>query len=358
MAPINQLSYGLVSVNFLHQLDKLGWEVALFPINPTNIEAEPAHHELIRKCLSNVKKFDDTAPTLRIYHQFSMAESIGSGPRIGMYFNELNKLTLLEVKHLNSLDCVVTCSNFARNAAIESGVKGSPEIVHLGYDPIIFKPNPNISSDKTIFLNVGKFEYRKGHDVLADIFSSSFTQQDNVELWMLNTNPFLSKEESDEWINMYVNSPLGNKIKIIPRQDSQHQIAYLMQNTTCGIFPSRAEGWGLSTLEMMGCGKPSIVTNYAGHTEFCNEETSILIEPDGLEDASDGKWFSPTAEINAGQWLKLTDKVCSQIGNAMRYVYESPNKTKELGNNCVNHAKEFTWNKVALQLDAILKDVV
>lgn len=359
MCPINNLSYGLVSLNLLDQLDKLGWQISLFPINPGSIEAESNYHDLIRKCVANAKYFNANAPCLRVFHQFSMAESIGFGERIGMYFNEMDKLTPLEVNHLNSLDKVITCSDYAQEAAKNSGVvRPDVYVIPLGYNPDIFKVHRNTITDKVVFLNVGKFEYRKSHDVLADIFSSSFTQQDNVELWMLNTNLFLSKEESDEWINMYTNCPLANKIKIIPRQESQHQIAYLMQNATCGIGISRAEGFNLSILEMMACGVPSIVTNFSGHTQFCNEEISILIEPDGLEEANDGKWFIPGGEINQGNWMKMTDKVCGDIGDAMKWVYNNPEKVKVYGFNCVKHSKEFTWNKMALQLEQILKDGV
>ena len=48
-----------------------------------------------------------------------------------------------------------------------------------GVDRDIFTPNikidgSDISKDKYIFLNIGKWEIRKGHDLLVHIFNKAF----------------------------------------------------------------------------------------------------------------------------------------------------------------------------------------
>ena len=53
-------------------------------------------------------------------------------------------------------------------------------MVPLGVDCSIFTPKPS-SRKPTIFLNVGKWEKRKGHDVLIEVFNDTFSEDDNVD---------------------------------------------------------------------------------------------------------------------------------------------------------------------------------
>ena len=86
--------------------------------------------------------------------------------------------------------------------------------IPLGVDDEIFKPCDISDSEKTIFFNCGKWEIRKGHDLIPELFLKAFDQEDDVELWMMNSNPFLNKEETEAWHNMYLNNKLANKIKL------------------------------------------------------------------------------------------------------------------------------------------------
>ena len=87
-------------------------------------------------------------------------------------------------------------------------------VVPLGVDTNIFKPHTT-ARDTTVFFNCGKWEVRKGHDILVNCFNEAFCEEDDVELWMMCENPFLG-EQNSHWINLYKNSPLGHKIRIIP----------------------------------------------------------------------------------------------------------------------------------------------
>jgi hypothetical protein len=44
---------------------------------------------------------------------------------------------------------------------------------------------------------MGKWEVRKGHDILVELFNDAFMSTDDVELWMCNHNPFYTKEENE-----------------------------------------------------------------------------------------------------------------------------------------------------------------
>ena len=142
-------------------------------------------------------------------------------------------------------DRLFVCSQWAKDIVLdqtsfpESGV----HVVPLGVDTELFKPSAG-TRPQTIFFNCGKWEKRKGHDVLLECFNKAFELGDNVELWMMCENPFIGQANND-WVNLYKNSKLGSKIRIIPRQQTHKDVYNIMKQVDCGIFPARAEGWNL-----------------------------------------------------------------------------------------------------------------
>ena len=128
------------------------------------------------------------------------------------------------------------------------------------------------------FYTIGKLEYRKGHEFIVDCFNKAFSEKDDVELDMMVHNVFLQREVVEQWLSGFKNTKLGRKIKFQNPVQTQREVADFIRYNDCGLFPSRAEGWNLELLESMSCGKPVIATNYSGHTEFCNDENSYLID--------------------------------------------------------------------------------
>ena len=171
------------------------------------------------------------------------------------------------------------------------------------------------------------------------MFNEAFEPKDNVELWMANTNPFLTDKENGQWQNMYKNTKLGDKIHMIPRLPSQKQLAKIMAYTDCGIYPARAEGWNNEALETMAMNKPIILTNYSAHTEYANSNNSYLINITDMEIAEDGKFFHST-----GNWANLDKKVIDQGVDHMRYVYKNNIKSNSNGSKT---ADKFSWEQSA-----------
>lgn len=340
-APINPLGYGTTSYNLILALSKR-FEIALWPIGqiapPTNSkEAE----RILKTAIDNQSNFNPQAASLRIWHQFEMAQRIGRGIAVGMPIFELDTFDNREKRHLGSLDRVFVCSEWAKKVVHDQMSEHvDVRIVPLGVDTDVFKDVPNHGfEDKFVFLNIGKWEIRKGHDVLIEAFNKAFERNDSVELWMMNHNPFLSDVQEKEWHRMYKNSKLGDKVKILPRVQTAEEVATIMAQTQCGVFPARAEGWNLELLEMMAVGRPVIATNYSAHTEFCNEENCRLVSVSKKEEAWDGIWFK-----GQGNWAALDKGVVDELVYLMQSEYEVGPSFNRSG---VETAKKYTWENSA-----------
>lgn len=347
ISPINQLGYGVASLNIVKHTSKIT-DVAFWPIGQIQVTNQE-DFDSIQYCVENSKKPDFNAPCIRIWHQYDMSQFVGRGNRIGFPIFELDKFNDIEKHHLSSLDKIFVCSDWAKQVILENIEIASENVcvVPLGVDSSIFKSQSTYPSrDKTIFFNCGKWEIRKGHDVLVEVFNKAFEKSDNVELWMMCENPFLSKEEDEHWKSLYLNSKLGEKIKILPRLATQNDVYNIMKNTHCGIFPSRAEGWNLELLEMLSCGKHVITTNYSAHAEFCNKDNAHLLEINKKENAYDGKWFH-----GQGNWAKIGQEEKNNLIDIIK-SFHTKNISGEidLNTNGISTAKKYSWENTARKI--------
>ncbi|HUN69444.1 MAG TPA: glycosyltransferase family 4 protein [Burkholderiales bacterium] len=349
-APINSLGYGVVGLNVVAGLDRIGHRPALWPIG--DVEAPEEHHDLLRRAIAQKDQYDWRAPSLRISIQSDLAHHVGRGPHCGMPVFELDRFNPVEMRHLESQDLLFVPSKWAKQVLADNGIpEGRIRIARFGVDHDIFRFADRMDPGTTVFLNVGKWEVRKGHDVLAEAFNSAFTQRDDVRLVMLTPNPFHAEGESREWADVYRNSPLGGKIVVIEeRLPTQRDVAELMARADCGVFPFRAEGWNLDLAEMLAMGKNVIATNYSAPTEYLTPRNARLIEIDRLVEANDGKWF-----YGQGEWADFGDAQIEQLVEHLRAVHRLK-QSGELRPNIAGRETmaDFTWDSMARRIAAEL----
>jgi glycosyltransferase involved in cell wall biosynthesis len=349
----NPTSYGVVLKNFVKAVAKdfPNVDIALFPIDP-QLQAENEEESRFAQQFIN-KPYDYTSPSLKIWHQNDLAKRIYSNNKsVGYSFFELDSLNEQEVDHIASLDVFCTASQWAADIAGEQLGQELQDVVvvPLGVDTDIFYPRTEQNKGEMFkFLNVGKWEVRKGHDILPDIMQKALPDEP-YELYMLNHNPFLTVNEIQAWHSHY-RQKLGNKVKFVEPSPTHEGVASLMNQCHCGVFPSRAEGWNLELLECMACGLNVVTTNYSAHTEYCNEDNAHLVTPSKKEKAMDGRWFFGDRE-----WASLggcIDDMVDQI-REVYYTYDK-DSVKQKRNNAIETSKKYSWSGTAAKLLKVLE---
>jgi len=349
-APINSLGYGVVGLNIVLGLERLGHAPALWPIG--EIEAPEEHHATLRRALDRRQQYNPRAASLRVSHQIDLAQHVGKLLHCGLPIFELNRFDPVEQHHLASQDLLFVPSRWAKQVLADNAIpEDRIHVAPFGVDREIFRFVDRVEPGATVFLNVGKWEVRKGHDILAEAFGKAFTKKDDVRLVLLTPNPFYSAEESRQWADAYRNSPLGEKIQVLEdRLPSQRDVAELMARADCGVFPFRAEGWNLDLAEMMAMGKNVIATNYSAPTEYLTAENARLIETDRLVDAMDAKWFH-----GQGQWAELGDPQIEQLVEHLRAVHRLKQAGQLRPNTAARDAMaRFTWDNTVDCITAAL----
>jgi glycosyltransferase involved in cell wall biosynthesis len=337
-APLNTLlGYGHAGWNLARALNAVE-PVALFPIGQPHLTTY--ENELCQQLINKrYELFDKSKPSLTVWHEHDLFDCLHGTPSIGFPFFEINEFCNIRKKSCTVPDKLFVTSKWGKDVIEQNGIKTPTSVVPLGVDSNVFSPRK--STDEVYrFFTVGKIERRKCTDLLPALFDNAFNKTDNVELHVMCDSPLPQiKQQMPYFKQAFANSPLGDKIKIHSLKSTDYELASFMQSMDCGLFLTRAEGWGLPILQSMSCGKPVITTNYSAQTEFANNDNCSLVEIDTLEPAIDNIWFH-----GQGQWASIGQKQVDQTIEHMRKMYRDNVRTNTEG---VNTAQKFSWENAA-----------
>eukprot|EP01038_Epipyxis_sp_PR26KG_P007191 gene7191-9809_t len=217
----------------------------------------------------------------------------------------------------------------------------------------LFNLVPYLFKNTTIFLFVGKFEKRKGIELLIHSYYQEFSNNDNVLLVIL-TNAYHSSDDFETEIQKLINKtyykynnknttnnnnieninnnyiqnnlPLYMILTNIPQSD----MPYLYSIATVLVVPSHGEGWGRPHIESMACGTPVIATNWSGPTQFIDDDNGYLIS---IEDEL----------VDVENWIghKWAQPKFNHIRSLLRYVHMNITNVMEKGEKARQDVIEF-----------------
>ena len=273
-----------------------------------------------------------------MWHEHSLAERPPCNKFIGFPIFELDTLNKRAISHINSCDHIFVASHWASDI-IKKHSNIDVSVVPLGVDTNIFNQRNYVDHNKCRFFSCGKWEIRKGHDIILEAFKRAFpsNSNDNVELNMMCTNNFPQAKKFANQMESYYSS--DHRVNLLPRVVHHHEVADVMSHMDCGIFMARAEGWNLELLEMMALGKHVIATYYSAHTQFCNDDNAMLVHIVDTEPALDGIWFN-----GSGNWAALNEDQINQAAKHMKDFYEIWKRDNDIVNHKgIETGKKFTW---------------
>lgn len=358
-APMNELGYGVHSYNTARALEKIGYSLRLFP--PFGQVSRSDEH--IERWMRNRRNFSKEDLSLMMFQDVFLAQFCGR-KRIGFPVFETEKFSPESLAMLRSCDVLLTPSEWGKNI-LASEVPGVPcYVVHEGFDPEIFYPDQSTSDKVFTFVHVGKFEERKGTLQVLRCFANAFTRED-VNLRMHVDNPFT--EDYSKIISLLhslnfssVNGNitwhrLGQTIRFTNRTPVHSQIASLYRSADYGIFPSRAEGWGLPILECLASGVPALVGNWTGQSEYLKAAEypdELTLDRFTRAEAKDDVWFHG----GQGDWNIPTNE---NLTEKIRWAFNKGMDFKKSDKWKASHKKlfSFTWDAAAQMLDAVLREI-
>jgi len=198
---------------------------------------------------------------------------------------------------LQAVDHVVAVSPAIKAALIKKVPRANSVLIPYGIQDELFLPYNLMGRDVTrtelhlnpkdvVFSFIGMVSYRKGFDLLAQVFSELSVGHPDWKLLVIGPN----KSEqcaglTDEEVQQVTEPVRGNTHALfIGRVNDRSKIAAYLAASDVFVFPSRREGMGIAPLEAMSVEIPVIIARLPGITDQANidGETGFYIPSDDL----------------------------------------------------------------------------
>lgn len=185
---------------------------------------------------------------------------------------------------IRRMDRVVATS--ARSAAF---LDVPAQVIHHGIDTDHFAPAPDraalrarlgLPRDALLLGCFGRVRPSKGNDLFIDAMIAVLPDCPEAHAVMMGGVTDQFADYAEDLKKRAAASPVADRIHILP-EDPGWTIAPWFQAIDLYIAPQRNEGFGLTPLEAMSCGVPSIATDTGAFAEIvAQDETGLLIPTD------------------------------------------------------------------------------
>lgn len=330
--------------------------------------------ELSKKItIINVDEHEDLIKTGKVngtvFHALNNNDFSGLYPvrgkrNIGYTFFEY-ELNDAAVKNASSYDTILGGSSWNEQKLKERGIENTGVLIQ-GIDPELFYPGEKEkNNDLFIIFSGGKFELRKGQDLVLKAFQ--MLQQKYSDIILINAwynlwphtmqsmaiSKYIKYEYKGEtWKNFMINlcrinNIDGNKIFTLPITPS-NKLRDLYLSSDIGLFPNRCEGGtNLVLMEYMASGKPVIASFNSGHKDILTHNNSLL-----LKDMHEFKLFDDNKKLIADWEEPDLDEIISKL----EFAYYNRNEIKRIGKRAGEDMRNYTWSQTADSLMQILKN--
>ncbi len=261
------------------------------------------------------------------------------------------------------LDLLVVPSTFCMRAAERSGIPGERIVrVPYAYDPSRFTPCPGSAverdglEDRFTFLCLAMPHLRKGLRELVRAFHEEFDPEEPVQLIL--KLPYLpgrhrrkpwELEDLEAWMPQQETEPSCRRIHVVCRSEPPDRIPSLLAQCDAYVQPSYGEGFGLAILEAKAVGKPTIVTGWGGHMDFCTADNSYLVDYEMIP-AGESQYD------NGSNSALCARPLVSSLRKQMRRVFRNPEEARTKAVRSLDDIRSLTWESVARQLVAVLQE--
>ncbi len=259
-------------------------------------------------------------------------------------------------------DFIVAGSSWCEYQLRIGGVRKTSTVLQ-GVDPANFYPMPPRRDDgRFIVFSGGKFEYRKGQDLVMaamrvfmqrhqDVYlACSWINQWPFSLATMSHSPHISFHPSnDDCVTILQRTIQENglppeRVYLAPLVDNT-LIKQIYQQTDMGIFPNRCEGGNnMIMCEYMACGRTVIASDTTGHSDVITGQNAFPLSD-----------YSPvlikdTAGEPSAIWHEAS---VEELIGQLEYAYANRDVCARKGLTAANDMKQLAWDKAAREFHAI-----
>ena len=359
-APLNQVSFGNVSYNFLKEFYKLSlsdpsFKISMFPIGEIKTSSFDKMNKdfsaWIQSIISNrYSQLSNDAVSLKLWH-INGAEKRICPKQVLYTFYELDQPTVAENAIVGVQDAAIFSSSYSARSFANANL-GKVYSVPLGFDEEFFETKKTYMPDKITFLLMGKFEKRKHTDKIVKMWVKRYGNNPKFQLNCSIINPFFNHELMKKIVTGY--RSMAWNVNVLPYVATNSEVNDIINSCNIDLSGlSGAEGWGLPAFNATCLGKWSVVLNATSHKDWATEQNSVLINPSAKIEAYDGAFFNKGGDFNQGSIYDFDeDEAMAAIEKAVALV--EAGKVNEQGKLL---RQTFTYEKSVSQIVSIIKEI-
>jgi glycosyltransferase involved in cell wall biosynthesis len=286
---------------------------------------------------------------------------------VGYTFIEETRLTPAAIETARRCyDVIAAGSSWCAQVLKDHGLSDVATAIQ-GIDPDLFfprEPRRKLFPDHFLVFSGGKFEFRKGQDLVLRAFKvlqdrhrdvllvSAWYNQWGYSWETMKRSPHIrfaprSREYFPALNEIFADNGIdpAKTINVPPRPNAVAPGIY--RQTDVGIFPNRCEGGTtLVLMEYMACGRPVIATNHTGHADVVNSENALVIESPATTTVprEDGSTAADWPEPNLEQTIEQ-----------LEFAYQNRDRTKALAERGAGDLAKLTWGQTAKRFAELLR---
>ncbi|QWV93628.1 glycosyltransferase [Geomonas oryzisoli] len=253
-------------------------------------------------------------------------------------------------------DFIVAGSKWCEYLLRIGGVKNCTTILQ-GVDPERFYPLPMPPDDRFVVFSGGKFELRKGQDIVIaamkvmmqrhrDVYlSCSWANQWPFSLLTMENSPFITyRHDEADFLSVPGRCALENGLDpartIVHPLVNNATIREVFAGTHLGLFPNRCEGGNNMVMcEYMACGRTVIASDSSGHADVINPAIAYPLQS-----------YRPMVVANGGVQTGVWEEpVLEEVIETLEQVYRNRHELPGKGALAAEEMRRLTWDGAARQ---------
>jgi glycosyltransferase involved in cell wall biosynthesis len=330
--------------------DSFGWGVCLRELRRELEKLVPVKGPEIYKGLeghwtTKAIKFPGAVFMPLIDHNFNATQEAFGDRNLAYCFFE-SELGPWAKRNAKKYDVVFCGSTWCLARMMGAGITNGKVLIQ-GVDHEIFYPTPMRDGREFRIFSGGKFEYRKGQDLVLAAFreiNRKFPFTRLVTAWQ---NPWPALCDSMQASNVIKYEPAGGKawpdhlrslcllngvdptaVTTLPGLIPNREMANVYRECDIGLFPNRCEGGtNLVAMEFMACGRPIVTHSLTGHADIWNPGMMLYL-------------------VSHDKNLWAESKV-EDIVAAVERAIAHRDSLQMMGDKAAEHMKQFTWERAA-----------
>ena len=263
---------------------------------------------------------------------------------------------------------LIVPSNYIKQIFLDGGLNPSKAfVIPNGFNPNIFnkdksnlKPMLGIKPDRFNFVYVGNSQWRKGLDILINVWHKCFKKYDKCTL-IIKDNP-----------NVYGKNNILNEIIKMEYKTESAEVIYIDDNlnevdmgnlfklSNVVVHPYRAEGFAMHVQEAVACGCLPVVPTDGPTNDFIPDDIGLKIPTSkqnvNISDAGVFAMKPGDSMTRMSTHTFINEPSGQHLEQVLKYIYHHHNK-QDLYDKLDKISMKNTWEHVVDMYEGVINEV-